>query len=503
MVEENDFLVAKKVKLDKIQTEVECIIQTGANVKSVLATKVEGAVEGYETLNGVLNFSGLVDVKLVFVDEDEQIGCVASSCPFSAKFENDLISTGQSAVIELKVIDSNIASVNGDVVKVNVMLEGCAYLLFNEKLKSIRCDDEDICAKEEEMNLIEYLSSACEKIDVTNDIGVREKVKKLLICDAKALIRNVESGVNFVSVSGDVIYRVLYIDENDKFQTATANDTFKEEIELEGVNRDSLVEANVYVDPQKVECEIVEEEKGGKIVVKAVISLCTRACNQTSVSVIKDLYSTKSEINVTTESFSMSEICPMKVVEGKIEGNLTLDEDRPRVDKILFNTADSVTVTNSYIKDGEIFLEGIARTTVVYLNDEDGALHSAQIEVPFTISDKTDFEDGGIISVEAIVTDSDVAVKKGRDLFYDAKVKATVSYCKATSAGIITEAVLGEEMPERDYAMEVIFGRSGQQSWDIAKESKVKEEQLIAQNPEAVFPLQEDESLILFYQKIQ
>ena len=37
---------------------------------------------------------------------------------------------------------------------------------------------------------------------------------------------------------------------------------------------------------------------------------------------------------------------------------------------------------------------------------------------------------------------------------------------------------------------------------NIEKNAKVKEEQIIAQNPEVVFPLMEDTGLILFYQKI-
>ena len=94
------------------------------------------------------------------------------------------------------------------------------------------------------------------------------------------------------------------------------------------------------------------------------------------------------------------------------------------------------------------------------------------------------------------------AVKKGRELFYDAKVKASVSYCYDKLAGIISEATALEDYQPKDYAMEVLFARSGEELWDIAKNAKVKEEQIVAQNADVTFPCSEDTTLILFFQRI-
>ena len=38
-------------------------------------------------------------------------------------------------------------------------------------------------------------------------------------------------------------------------------------------------------------------------------------------------------------------------------------------------------------------------------------------------------------------------------------------------------------------------------TWDIAKDVNIREETLTDQNPETIFPLEEDENLIVFYQK--
>ncbi len=500
--ESNSLFVAKKVKLEKSEFTVECNIGAGQNVSKILSVSLGSCLGNSEVLNGVINYSGVIDTKIVFLSEDGQLNTVCSTCPFSSKFESENIENGQEAIINLKILDYNIESISGESIKIVVNVEQSGSIVANKEIKTIRNGDDDICLKNDELSVIRFIGSAKENIEVTSEINVREKIKKIILSESNVIVKSVESGVNFVTISGEVSTKVVYLNDNDKFESGYVYDSFKEELEIEGVTRESLVDGSAYVKQENVTAEIVEDEKGCKILIKVPLMLMASAFVEENVSIIQDLYSIKSDIKVTTESFDMTYVCPLEKVEGKIEGSLVLDEDKPRVDKILFNGGNSVTITNSYFSDGEIVIEGIAKTTVVYLNDEDNSLYSAQIDVPFSISDKFNYQEGGVIVVDAIVHDVDVAVKKGRELFYDAKVKASVRYCYDKVSGVITEATVLEDYPQKDYAMEVVFAHAGQELWDIAKSVKVKEEQIVNQNSDIKFPLAEDTSLILFYQKV-
>ena len=500
--ESNNFYVAKKMNLPKSEFSVECNVGAGENVSKVLSVSLGVGKVSRETLNGVVNFSGSVDVKFVYLTDDGKINTVCSSCPFSSKFESDFIENGQCAVVKVKIIDYNIESIGGETVKIVVNLEQSGFVVANKEVKTIRNGDDDVCLKNDEMTIVKYIGSNSEDIEVASEINIRDKITKILLSESNVIVKSVEGGLNFVTISGEVSTRVVYLNDNEKFESGYVYDTFKEEIELEGVTRESLVDGSAFVKQDGVTCEIVEDEKGSKIVVKVPVSLTVTAFGEENISVVKDLYSTKCETKVTTESFDMTYICPMEMLEGKIEGSLTLEEDKPRVDKILFSGGNSVAVTNAYIQDNEIFIEGIAKTTVVYLNDEDNALYSVQIDVPFSLSDKFNFQEGGILTVDAIVHDVDVSVRKGRELFYDARVKVNVNYCYDKVDGIISDAVTLDDYPNKDYAMEVVFAHAGDELWDIAKHAKVKEEQVSSQNADVIFPLVEDTSLILFYQRV-
>lgn len=500
--EENKFYVAKRCELDKSNFNVECNISLGQEVNKILTVSLEKCIQNIETLNGSLNYSGVIDAKIVFLTNDNQINTVCSTCPFSSKFENDEIMNGSNAVIHLKIIDYSIENVNLDNIRLSVLIEQSGMVFCSKEVKTIRTDDEFTCCKEDEISIIKYIGSTSENFEVESEINVREKIKKILLTESKALIKNIESNENFVTVSGDIVSRILYIDENDKFESGYINDSFKQEIELNGVNSESLIEGDIFVKYDSIFTEIKEDEKGSIILIKNPLMINIRAFQEEKISVISDLYSVKNDIQVTTESFCMSKVCESEFFEEKIEGSLILDEEKPRVDKILFTGGNSVTITNQYLKDNEVYIEGIAKTTVVYLNDENSSFYSAQIDVPFEISDKTKFEGDGVLFVDALVCDVDVSVKKGRELFYDSKIKACINYCSDKCCAIISDAVNGENYEEKDYAMEVIFAGEGDTLWDIAKKNKVKEEQVLQQNPDITFPLSQDSSLILFYQKL-
>lgn len=497
----NNFNVARKLVLDKSEFSVECNVSLGDNAQKILASSVEASVNGSEALNGVVNYSGTVDVKIVFLNEEGEINTACSTCPFSSKFENEDIVTGQKSVISVKVVDYSIDAVTGDSARISVMLMQSGFILSNKEVRTISNNNEEVCCKFDEIDIVKFLGSLQETFQNESEISLRDKVKKFILTESSVLIKNVESGVNFITVSGDVVTKVLYINENDKFENGYLFDNFKEEVDLEGVTRDCFVEASAFVKQENVVTELVSDEKGDKISIKIPISVDVCAYVPEKLQVIKDLYSTNRELNTTTQSFEMARANPVEVIEGKIEGSLMLGEDSPRVDKILFFGGDGVSITNQYVKDNEIFIEGIARTNVVYLNDEDGQWYSVQIDVPFTISDKTNINAQAILSVDATVSDVDVSVKKGRELLYDAKVKASVNYTTIENSAVISEAVEKEEYPEKDFAMEVVFAKAGQGLWDIAKDAKVKESQITSQNPEITFPLENDSSLILFYQK--
>lgn len=500
--ENNNFKVVKKIALPKSEFNVACTISADGEIAKVFAVSHEAYVDNQEITNGVVSFSGHVDVCMIYQLETGEIGSAFSSCPFSSRFEDDSIQSGEKAIINLNVIDHSIDAISGNEASLGLVVEQSGILVENIDINSIAFNDEDVCVKEDEVSIVRFVGSGNASASESMSYTSRDKVKKVLGSEVCIVVRSTEAGSNFVSVGGDVITKVLFVDENDKFNNIQIVDSFKEEIEIEGVSRDSVVEAVANVNSSGIRIEVEEEANGSKIVAQVPFDILALAFEETSVNMISDLYSTKNEMEISSQTFTMSKTLNMEFVEGKVDGSLTIDDSQPRVDKILFTFGSSAQVTGTSVEDGEITIEGLAKTTVVYLNDEQSSFNAVEIEVPFAITDKTKATEQSLLLTNAILTDVDVVVKKGRELFFDGKIKAIVTISSDEVSAVISSAKEGEPLAERDYAMQLVFAKQGDSLWDIAKMNRVKESMIASQNPNVVFPLQENKDIIIFYQNV-
>ena len=140
------------------------------------------------------------------------------------------------------------------------------------------------------------------------------------------LLKNCESLSGFVSLQGEVLTRVVFLSEEDKFECFYVSEPFKEELEVDGCDKDDVVEAYAFIKDEKVTTQIENDDKGQKLTINIPVEVLLRVYHNELISIVDDIYGTKNEINLTTESFENSTICPLIVVEDKIEGSLNLSK---------------------------------------------------------------------------------------------------------------------------------------------------------------------------------
>lgn len=499
--ESSNFLVAKKSSLPKSELKVECNIPVEQEIDKIFSITADVNVQSSEVLTGFINFLGVIDLCVIYCALDGSVGTIHTTCPFSSKIEDQNISVGQLVDINVKVVDHEVQNISSSNMKVLCMIEQDGVLISNENVNTIRSNAECICTKEDQMSVVRLIGNTTSVVNEESSVSIKEQVKKVLLCESQVCVKDVECGLNFVSVSGELVNRILYINNDDKFESCYNYETFKEEVELEGVTRDSIAECCVSILKEQVKTEVVEIEKGVDVKIVTPIELKIKAYEDVNIEIIRDVYSTNCELGITTESFSMTKTLACEYFENKIDGNLTLSEDKARVDKIMFIGGTNLVIFNSYISEGEIFVEGIARTNVVYLNDEFSSLNSVNIEVPFVVSDKTQLEGENIkTKAQAIICDVDVVVKKGREFYFDAKIKVKVDFYVDQTCAIISNVEEQEKYPEKDYSVELLFGQKGMSLWDISKQARIREELIVIQNPDVNFPLEKDTNVVVFFQ---
>lgn len=155
--ENNNFKVVKKIALPKSEFNVACTISADGEIAKVFAVSHEAYVDNQEITNGVVSFSGHVDVCMIYQLETGEIGSAFLPAHSLQGFEDDSIQSGEKAIINLNVIDHSIDAISGNEASLGLVVEQSGILVENIDINSIAFNDEDVCVKEDEVSIVRFV----------------------------------------------------------------------------------------------------------------------------------------------------------------------------------------------------------------------------------------------------------------------------------------------------------------------------------------------------------
>ena len=509
MENSNDKIIcATRKRLTSTQIVVESTITVDSeeNLSKILAVKARANVFNRltEIVGTDANVTGRVVIDLLYLTDGEMVGTNRSASDFTAKLQDEALTQNSRVFARSSVLDSAVQSVNGNTVKVATTVEVSGFMVENKEVPCLTGVGENMYAKTEEVVTEYLLTDLCDKFTEELTYTAKSGIKRVLLIEPEVAIKEQTPGYNFVTVSGEINTKILFVNnkETPELETITISDDFKQQIEINNVTENTKLELGAGVVDEEVTVTLTENDDGSTtIVVANPIEVCIRAYEERTDMCVCDLYSTKNEISTTTTSYTCQITKGYEYYENKIEGSVSLSDGDPRVDKYLASGGTNVALSNAYVQNGELVVEGIAKTNIIYLNDELGSIYSVDVEFPFVLNNKTDFPENSDVDVFVALKDVDVMVKKGRDVFFEAKAKVFATASQNTSGAVLAAVEEGDELLPKDSAIEIYFAKAGETIWDIAKELKVPEDLLTNQNPNVTDPLETDQSLAVYFQK--
>ena len=499
------FNVACKRRLKDLDVALECSVNldTTESVSKILAVNVEGNCTQVEALTGEANVNGNILVSLVYLTEQGLVGNSVYSSPFSTKISDSCISPTSKIYSKIASTDAKVQSLNNNTAKVDCLIKLNTFCLNNEEISYLNGVSSDVCTMEEQTTFETLTGSTNSKWIENVEINIKEPVRQVLSSSCDVYVKDVTSADAFVSISCELVSKVMYLtdEETPQIKSVYTKSDVKQEVECKEATKESKLEIDLNVFKCDVKNTITEKENEIKINLEIPLDVCVRIFETKSVNLITDLYSVESLTETTSASYENSVVCEPICFEKKIEGSLTLTEEEPRIDKLLAVNYSKAIVTNEYIDDGEYSLSGVITSNLIYFNDEDNNVNSVDVEVPFVVSTKTDYEGEVLTDLSVVVEDVDVMVKKGRDVYVDALIKVRTNVCKKEQGAVISELIFEDAVPQKDCAIEIYFAKTGERIWDIAKKLFVKPEEIYSQNPQINEVLEQDEKLAIYYQK--
>ncbi len=494
----------QKLASEQMALENNILINGEDEAQKVLSVSAKvDIVSPMETLNGECNVAGNVVVNVVYVCENGNINNQVAVSPFAYKLTNENIDSNSKLNVQANVIDTQIDKLQNNQIKVITTLNFDSVVVKNVEFDYLKESQNGTYVKQLEQEIVSFDRQNCDKFQENLQTSVRDGVKKVLMTNVDYVIKDWTIGTNFVSIEGELYAKVLYANNQEisELQTITISKNFKQEIEAEGLNKDADLDVFAHVINEALEVELEEKDGETVIDVNVPIMICYNVyvCNKMLSTV--DIYSTEDVLSVEQNDCLTYKNLKPEVIEEKIEGNVVLTDNDARVDKYLATTNVCNSISNCYVSDDTLFVEGVVSANVVYLNDELGTIQSVEIQIPYVLDKKVNFSSDVILEPFVSLCDVDVMVKRGREIYFDAKAKAYINVTAKENVCMITKAETIGKLPERDSALEIYFAKSGQSFWDIAKSLKIPSETIANQNPMLADPLEKDENIAIYFQK--
>lgn len=495
-----NFIKKAKLKDEQIMVDGAIVNTSAGDFQKILWINASPQIDAVEPLTKEISVSGKALIEAVFLDSENKVCTSESSLPFLTKFMNENVNPTTKVNINAIISDINFEESS---LRVSAVLDFSVDITNVTELELLNGGDENICLKEDEIISQNLLKDDCITFNEEQKVAITEQFDRILSVCADVIIKDINCKANFFEIHGELITKVFYVvcGETERICSVSNTESFKREIEATSLSENANVEIEINVKKENLKFETENLETGCNVIVTVPINLCFKAYEEIKISCATDLFSLKNNLEIISSDFERTKIVPAVYFENKIEGNISLNDSEPRIDKLLGTSKGTLKPTNQYIKNGEIVLEGIVSVNVVYLNDETQTINCVKKDLPFVISGKTDVPSNYNVCAKLVLCDVEVISRRGRELFLDAKIKANVRFFGVEKGVVITDAIMGEPLPLKEEAIEIYFGKTGDELWDIAKELRTQPEIIIEQNPEINNPLLENCNIIIYHQK--
>ena len=494
-------------KVGNVQTTVELSIRAtnDEEIAKVLGVDGKAYVSSMEILNGEANYQVNGKFTLCYLNQDKQICTADEKVTVNGKFEDNTLSSTMEPLYKVEVVDVQILSANSMEVKVQATLEITLDVLDNFVIDAFAPTDDNVLVKSDTQFLTTKTDVGKAVFNVEDEFELKQPVNKVLLTSTNICVKQVTSGTGYFTVDGEVYVKayLCYNDgENTMYKPFCETIPFKEEIDAENVNKDSVLETNIALKYDEVALQVNQENEN--YFLKATFPVCVKyvVLNKMECTLPCDCYSLTHKLNLVTDTYFVN--AENSALANKhIEGNLEINENMARIGKILMISGFNLNITNAVCGENSVSVEGILTANVVYLaDDEDETTNSVTVEIPFAINlDVDGVKEGDDLFVGGDVVDITAKAKKGKDIEIEAEISFRVNNYSKTAQTFVKEIVLTEELAQNPYPLEIYLAPAGASLWDIAKHLNVREDMIVAQNPDAVFPLDAPQSIVYFAHK--
>ena len=473
-------------------------IDTNSSIKKVLDINSYMFDQKVECGNGKAIISGKIGTKVLYLDTDNMTATLTTTTNFSETFlDNSITSNSYINILDFNIVN-NILSTDGNL-KVNCDVSISPVVYMNLSLSNTVQTNDLLITRKSKITTNSINQFIDTKFDHTTTLETRDLINKILCHNCCFVPEKIIAQDGYAVVDGKMVTNLIYetsFGEDTLIKELKNSTPIKCDVEIGNLNKDCCLDVLFKIDKQNEEISTELEDDLSIITIKNLIKVCGTATKNIEIEVVDDLFSTENEIETTltkrdftkhAETYSLNEI---------IFNEMPLSDDEPAIDEIVANLNQNAEVTNSYIKDNLIFLEGVVVSNLIYI-DENKEIKSKQLEVPFVINTKIQAESLSCVHSQIFVVDNKIKVKRGTNIESEYSLYINLVVYQKETHEMIDSFKIGKQLNYSKYDFQIFIAKPNETTWDLCKRIKILPEELNRLNKDLPLVMQGGEKIII------
>ena len=476
------------------QTAVECVLKSenGSVISKVLSITCDTSLLSVESVSGEARYSGRVDFKALYEDDNGEVNTIAYYADFNDKIEDGCITPVSQLYCVLNITDNQTSSVSKDEIKLVCVLE--AVIKVNNIAQiPVLSEGEGFLCNQSSANISNFSGGGKDVCEVSDEFEEKAVIKKMLLSDASVIVSNVIAGVDTITVEGEAVAKLTYLSEDEKrvIDSIVRILPFKHEIDAKEVLPSDRAFAECVIKTLKVNAVVDEEKNITAIKLSLDIEIMARAYSSTCINYVDDVFSPDCKLNMTFTGINSRIFISSFNYKEIIEGVANLDDDMMVAENILSATGSRIHIANIISEEGAITIEGIAVTTVLYGGTVEDVTKIASVNVEIPFSKKMEMagaRQGDSINMSAAIFDVEAKCHKGKEIDVKILVKIRADLFTDDVITVLSDIEVTDAEVNPQSSISIYCPSENERLWDIAKQLGVSPETIMTYNPDIKFP---------------
>lgn len=489
---------AKNLNKLNFSSLISVPINSNVNVKTILNVDSYIFDEKVECGNGKAIITGKLGVKVLYIDTDNISNIVNDSQSFSETFVDESITSDCFINISNASVVGNVLS-SDKTLKINCDVNISPTLYLNLALNTSNSSFENMIVKKNEISTNTIACNVDTSFEYATNIETKENVTKILCYDAYFTPSSLTSYDEYAVVEGKLYSKLLYESaSDDESVIKEICDTFnlKSEINIPNITKDCLTDFNFSIDKSKENISTEIEDGNNIISISHNIKVNGVCIKSISIDLIDDMYSVDNEIEISTSKRDYTKNMQTEFVTDNISGEISLDDNETAIDDIISNININAEITNHYLKDNTLYLEGIISSHIIYI-DENKEIKHKPVDLPFVINTKIEIDQLDCIHSCINILDNKIKVKRGTVIELDYSVSIMINIYQKDTKDIIDNMVIGKPLDYSTVDYQIFIAKPNESVWDLCKRIKISPDDISKYNKNLPLIMEGGEKIVI------